>query len=65
MIKLGFVAHNHCLVTARGSGETSRIRIDGDMYERRAVTILSTDMVGYSRMMARAPDATVARGTLL
>ena len=29
------------------------------MYERRAVTILSTDMVGYSRMMARAPDATV------
>ena len=30
-----------------------------EVFERRAVTVLSTDMVGYSRMMARDPDATV------
>ncbi|MCH9752822.1 MAG: tetratricopeptide repeat protein [Alphaproteobacteria bacterium] len=28
-------------------------------FERRTVTVLSTDMVGYSRMMALDPDATV------
>lgn len=28
-------------------------------FERREVTVLSTDMVGYSRMMAHDPDATV------
>lgn len=30
-----------------------------EVFARRAVAILSTDMVGYSRMMARDPDATV------
>nr|WP_233343311.1 adenylate/guanylate cyclase domain-containing protein [Hyphomonas sp. Mor2] len=30
-----------------------------EVFERRAVAVLSTDMVGYSRMMARDPDATV------
>ena len=30
-----------------------------EVFERRAVAILSTDMVGYSRMMALDPDATV------
>ncbi len=30
-----------------------------EVFERRAVTVLSTDMVGYSRMMAHNPDATV------